>query len=289
MSRIAKSDVNAALDRIAKNIKDAAGTDGVTSRANLKGALLVMPASTEKSLTDLFFRFIDHRDARPGARVTSADVDRAVAYARQHLLAKYDVNHNGFSRSEINKMSATGQLVVRLAAELKGVKLPDPPAPTSELGRQMTAAAAQADWMSESDSTPAYVEASVPVATPITGDVILGSFQGTLERAFDYDNTGVDLSRYTAEEFPAGAAASFLADQTVPADATDPFYVKNAGEWAKIKAVFDANITGVQVFKVGPKDATGKLATDQGAYELFVVGRTAAGKLAGITFESVET
>mgnify|MGYP003353714158 CR=1 FL=1 len=32
-----------------------------------------------------------------------------------------------------------------------------------------------------------------------------------------------------------------------------------------------------------------KLATDKGAYELFVVGKTADGKLAGITFESVET
>jgi hypothetical protein len=290
MSRIAKSDVNAALDRAAKNIVDAAGTNNVTSRTEMKKALENISSSTEKKLTDIFFRFIDHRDAALGARITASDVNKAVDYAKEHLLAKYDVNNNGFSKAEIAKMSVTGQLAVKLAAELKGVALPAGPTPSSSLGRTMTDAARDANWMSESDSTPAYVEASLAAGETVDGALVMKKFKSVLEKAFDYDNSGVDLSKYTVEQWPANEAATFLADQTVVDDPSDSYSVKNAAAWGKIKKVFDDNITDVKVFKVGPKDEqTGNLATDQGAYELFVVGKTADGKLAGITFESVET
>ena len=285
MSRIAKNDVNNALDRVAKNITDAAAGDGVTSRDDLKKALDGLKGS-EKALTDIFFRFMDHRDFKTGARITPADVARAVAYAKVHLLAKYDVNNNGFSKSEIKKMSKTGQLAVALAAELKGVALPDT-APSSALGRAMTEAAKGADWMSESDSTPAYVESKLGRGQAVDGALILSKFASVLQKTLAFDNTPLDLSQYTAQ--PLANGGSLLAEQTVPSDASDQFSVDNAAAWAKIKGVFDANITDVKVFKVGPKDAQGALATDRGAYALFVLGKTADGKLAGVTFESVET
>ena len=55
--------------------------------------------------------------------------------------------------------------------------------------------------------------------------------------------------------------------------------------------MFDANISDVTLVRVGPRDdrKPNEMATDQGAYEYLLVGKTADGKLAGVTFESVET
>jgi hypothetical protein len=74
---------------------------------------------TEKKLADVFFKFIDHRDFKSGAQVTSKDVDRAVKYAKTSMIAKYDLDHNGLSAAEVKKMSLTGKLAVTLATELK--------------------------------------------------------------------------------------------------------------------------------------------------------------------------
>ncbi len=115
MSRIAKTDVNRALEMAANRIKDAGGADGRVSRAEMTAAL----TGTEKKLTDIFFKFIDHRDFKSGAQVTSKDVDRAVKYAKTTMIAKYDLDNNGLSATEVKKMSLTGKLAVTLATELK--------------------------------------------------------------------------------------------------------------------------------------------------------------------------
>ncbi len=121
MARIAKADVNAALQVAAQTIKRAdLANDGRVSRAEMKAALKNFDISpTEKKLVDVFFKFIDHRDFRAGAQVTLKDIDRAVAYAKEHMVAKYDLNNDGLSAAEIKKMSFTGQTAVALAKELK--------------------------------------------------------------------------------------------------------------------------------------------------------------------------
>ena len=123
MSRIAKADVYRALEQAAKTIVTAGGPDGRTSRADLKAAVAGL-TGTEKKLVDVFFKFIDHRDFKSGAQVTDKDVKRAVAYAKEHMVAKYDLNANGLSSSEVKKMSLSGKLAVDLAKTLKdaGVK-----------------------------------------------------------------------------------------------------------------------------------------------------------------------
>lgn len=120
MSRIAKTDVNRALEMAANRIKDAGGPDGRVSRAEMASALKGL-TGTEKKLTDIFFRFIDRRDFKAGAQVTAKDIDRAVKYAKTSMIAKYDFNQNGLSATETKKMSLTGQLAVTLARELKAV------------------------------------------------------------------------------------------------------------------------------------------------------------------------
>ncbi|MBK7861085.1 MAG: hypothetical protein IPJ65_21245 [Archangiaceae bacterium] len=118
MSRISKADVNRVLDQAAKAIIDAGGQDGRISRADIKSAIAPM-SGVQKQLVDVFFKFIDNRDFKKGATVTPADVKRAVAFAKEKLIAKYDLNQNGLSKDEEKKMSLTGRLAVNLAKALK--------------------------------------------------------------------------------------------------------------------------------------------------------------------------
>ncbi len=118
MSRIAKADVNRTLEAAAARLTQAGGADGRVSRAEAKTAVKGLEG-TEKKLVDIFFKFVDNRDFKKGAQVTTADITRAVAYAKEKMVAKYDLNNNGLSTTEVKKMSLTGKLAVDLARELK--------------------------------------------------------------------------------------------------------------------------------------------------------------------------
>ena len=131
MPRIAKADVNRALEQAAKTIIEAGGNDGKISRAEIKARLPELKGP-EKKLVDMFFRFIDNRDFKLGATVTPADVKKAVAYAKEHMVAKYDLNSDGLSKAEIAKMSLTGKLAVDLAKALKAA----PAVPTESVVKQ---------------------------------------------------------------------------------------------------------------------------------------------------------
>lgn len=120
MSRIAKADVNRALETAAKTLVRVGGDDGRISRAEVKHALQIDGVPRRQAqLVDMFFKFVDNRDFKKGATVTKSDVDRAVAYAKEHMVAKYDLNNNGLSKDEIKSMSITGKLAVDLAKALK--------------------------------------------------------------------------------------------------------------------------------------------------------------------------
>jgi hypothetical protein len=120
MSRIAKADVNLVLANAAKSLIAAGGKDGKVSRADAQKLVNTL-SGDEKKLVSTFFKFVDHRDFRSGAQVTRKDLTRALDYAREHMVAKYDLNKNGLSRSEESKMSLTGKLAVELARNLKEV------------------------------------------------------------------------------------------------------------------------------------------------------------------------
>lgn len=119
MPRLAKADVHNALVRAASHIKDAAQPDGIASRKDIANKLARLEG-TERALVDVFYRFIDHRDAGPGARITATDIDQAITYAKDEMIDAYDLNQNGLSLAEIAEMSMTGQLAAKLARELKG-------------------------------------------------------------------------------------------------------------------------------------------------------------------------
>ena len=114
MARLSKQKVYAALEKAAQNILDAAGNDPFVSRKDIRLKLKTLEGP-EQQLTSIFYRFIDHRDHKPGARVTQKDVEATLAYAKAKLVDAYDKNNNGLSADEIAKMSLTARLAVRYA------------------------------------------------------------------------------------------------------------------------------------------------------------------------------
>ena len=132
--RLAKEHVYAALDKAADNILSAAGDDPFVSRRDIRGKLGEL-SGIEKELTDIFYRFMDHRDHRPGARITKTDVVDTLAYAKEKLIDAYDRNNNGLSKKEIDQMSLTGKLAVRFGRMLKEAGKPDKIQLTAEILR----------------------------------------------------------------------------------------------------------------------------------------------------------
>lgn len=281
MSRISKSSADNALQMAANNIIKAGGEDGRVSRNDMKQALQSLEG-TEKRLTDVFFKFIDHRDAGPGAQITKKDVDKAVAYAKEKMIAKYDLNDNGLSMAEISKMSLTGQLAVDLARELKLVA-GAPKLSIEELGKAITEAARDTNYFSEGDSQPTFVSVPWPKAQAITGEAIMEAFKEKITSAVMWQDD--DISRCTFEY--SGIDLAGLGEVDPDADDYDK---ENAAGFTRLARVFEENDLGQTAFRIGLKDEdTGELGVDMGTYVYLIVGKTDDGHLAGVSFESVET
>ncbi len=116
VSRIAKSEVNAAFEWAADQITEAGGRDGITSRAEIRRKIGELTGA-ERDLVDFFYRYIVRRGGNPSERVTRKDVDLALAAARQELVAAFDTNDNGLSSDEVAAMPPLGRLAVKVARQ----------------------------------------------------------------------------------------------------------------------------------------------------------------------------
>lgn len=110
--RVSKEKVNGAFFEAGQQIKDAAGRDQKTTRRELDAQTAGLSASQRELATSLF-ELVTHRQR--GRPVNASAVDRAVAYAAEHLVGAYDLDGDGLSASEIAQMSKTGQLAVTVA------------------------------------------------------------------------------------------------------------------------------------------------------------------------------
>jgi hypothetical protein len=282
MPRIAKADVNAALSTVAKAIVDAGGSDGRTSRAEMKAALTTLPKE-QRALADVFFRFVDHRDFKAGAQVTPSDVKKAVSYAKEHMIANYDLDSNGLSKTEIAKMSLTGKLAVGLAKALKGAGGTGATTLDSKkLGAEINKVAAKALYMSESDYAAQYVSGRLP-AGGVTGANAMTALSAPLKKLFA--GSGAFPADYAAQAYKPADAKAFI-DGLAKDNAEGP---EASAAFGTINGLLKNNLTDVQVFNVGPRDVDGRVASDQGLYGRLVVGKTSDGKLAGVLIGAVET
>lgn len=114
MSRIAKSEVNAAFEWAAAQITEAGGRDGITSRAEIRRKIAELTGA-ERDLVDFFYRFIVRRSGNPSERVDRGDIEAALVAAREQLVAAFDTNDNGLSADEVAAMPPLGRLAVKVA------------------------------------------------------------------------------------------------------------------------------------------------------------------------------
>jgi hypothetical protein len=121
MSRVAHIVPMNAYDHVAAELKAANGGDSTISRSDAKKLVAQLKADgkgTEAVVVRSAFAMIDARDQKPGARVTGYDLDRDRAFVQAKLLENRDINKNGYSRPEIDKMSPLGQGLVELGRVL---------------------------------------------------------------------------------------------------------------------------------------------------------------------------
>ena len=110
--RIAHATPERGLYHVAGMIRQAAKSDLITSKADAEqyaSKLHLEGRGTEALALRTFFGFIEHKDAKPGSRITDADITKAVDYASEHLLANKDKNNNGYSKGEIAKFSTSAK------------------------------------------------------------------------------------------------------------------------------------------------------------------------------------
>lgn len=290
--RIAKSDVYKSLELAAKNIEGASGGDGRTSRTEMAAALKAL-SGNEKALTDIFFKFIDNRDAASGASVTPADLKKALAYAKKEMVADYDLNNNGLSQSEIAKMSRTASLAVGLSQELKGRGTG--PLSTAQLGKAITALAPNANFTTESDYLAEFVSAKAPNGSAPTTASLMKAFGPMLTKWFEGEGYGAD-TKFATDLSTEAETKRYFADIADIASAADAdannggdYYTKSAVAFSKIKGLMEANLTNIRHFEMGPSEDDGSFGDSNGLYAEMIVGTTADGKYAGIMYGAVYT
>lgn len=169
----------------------------------------------------------------------------------------------------------SGKVVVRLGdfADTYDVKT----LTASKLKTAFATAARGASYMSESDSEPTWLSAAA--TGQITGELVLAKFRSKLE-----------LEGNVAFEIERGQVVKdTLASWAEYAEGDDDYIVESAQAFGRIKALLEGNLTDLTFVRIGPASDDGTLATDAGAYNLVIVGKTVDGKVAGFFVISVET
>jgi hypothetical protein len=121
MSRIKSETPMKAYDHVAKLLKDSAGQDGVISRKDAKAIVADLKANgrgTEALAAENIFKMIDARDQSDGNRVTGYDLTKDRTFVKNKMIENRDINRNGLSRAEVEKMSPTGRALVELGRSL---------------------------------------------------------------------------------------------------------------------------------------------------------------------------
>ncbi len=146
----------------------------------------------------------------------------------------------------------------------------------AQLGKALAPHLKGLEYMSEGDSPVTYVSVHDSAKKGLTPANVLELFKKELAKELDSTEPVV------ADILSAKASAKALAPSD---DADDP----DAPKWNAAFKLLQQHLTDVRFVKVGPQDEKGKLATDQGMYSVFIVGKTADGKIAGLHYTSVET
>ena len=208
-----------------------------------------------------------------------ADPSRAelTKYLKNFLTAVKAADADGdgtLSLTELRTLKNRGQeRLVELAKANAGSALEG-----TALEFHLNQAGKDASWVSESDSTPTFLSTADAFTGPITGDKVMAAFNDEIENP-----SGDELT------FEKKNVAEFWKDVTTPKDPNAFSSASSSDGWKTLQTAIAQTLSDVALFRVGPKATDGSLATDQGSYTYFLVGKTTDAKLAGVKFESVET
>ncbi len=223
------------------------------------------------------------------------DFDRGGSVTVKHLQGTVDSALKAISNKDLN-----GNDVLDAGPELTAAKrlktfqglsaMADRKAPTLETAKLRTEIAkyaGKAIYMSEGDYNPRFV--SVPFATTPTLKNLVSALQTHLSAFYKQEGQPIDPAQYTGESYSPNEAKAFIDGLSAVGPDDDTLMRNSAQAFGKITDLMKANLKDLKVFKYGPKDEDGGLATDQGLYVQVVVGKAKDGKLAGILLGDVET
>jgi len=260
MTTIATSDVHAALERAAEQLRGAGGPDGVVSRRDIRTRLLALEGA-ERELVDVLYRFIDGRDAARSARMTKSDIDAAVAHIRTELIDRHDLDQNGLSDDEIARMPELGKHAVALARKLK-----DAAAPKGEALAQHLATLAQGIWQEAYGSESGIGFEAFHAAANLS-ELTRDTFRATL--GFTADRPEHEIVKFEAPDYFFN---HFLATHWEP----------ELDEYARARELVQAlktHLRSIAVALIGSGDPERYSSAE---HPLYVVGIDAAGNLVGL-------
>ncbi len=266
----------------ASAVRSAAGKDGRLSVAEAKK--LARQSGAPALFADNALNFL----AAKGQK--SVDVEKLIAsgYSYAYALAHKVAGKDGrVSQADAKKLPADLKADF---AHLRGLDAMETPkaAAAAKVASSMASAMKDVYYMSESDYPFTAISAANPEKKPLSGALVFSQFKGAIEELFKDD---VNEVKYQDMAFEVDAAdgMDFIAERTRAEDPSDPDLVEEAKAYQNLLKIVKAELTDVQVVKVGPKDEDGSLASDQGLYGLLIVGRARDGSLAGLITGSVET
>ncbi len=244
----------------------------------------------------LFTEAVETVRARHGGK-TKPTVDEVVSYEMSRVMKVLgEVNqpkgkrgHDTITKAEIAAASKRDEKIfwpLSLACEVLADKKPAGTTSTAALGKAVGEIMQGVNIVSESDSSVEFVTAG-KVDDAWTPKSVMKTFASQIAATFDEQDG--NLKDYTAEVSSSKESAKLFAEMTKGDDDPKSDYTVAAAAFAKLKPLFDANLSDVRFVRVGPKDEEGGMASDQGTYLKMFVGRTQDGKIAGVSFTVVET
>jgi hypothetical protein len=272
MTTIATSAVHDALSRAANHLMSAAGLDGVVSKKDIYDKVISLRRSdevthNEAEIVSELYNFVKSRDTARSVRVTKSTIDSALTHLRAEL-DRLDLDKNGFSPDEAQRMPWLGRIAVAVARHLN-----PPPLRAIEPG--------------SADVSDLRGEALAKHLASLTKHLGFGYF-GESESPFEPFHVAANLSQLTPDTFRATLGLTDGPLQKITNFEPGDQYMQRLDESDGVRAEdlvrgLKANLRDISTVLLGPYD------DDIVEYPAYVVGIDAAGNLVGLKSVAIRT
>lgn len=141
-------------------------------------------------------------------------------------------------------------------------------------------------FISEGDAQVLFVGAPGSQVTEVTPEAVVALLSAQHDGRTDlYLGSTGPLAPLDGRPVEVRDAGSFFANRVQPSDPEDKTSVRYARQWRELQKVLTQELQDLRVIRFGDPE----WGTMSGGISVFIVGRTAAGELAGVLTGSVET